>query len=357
MSALQLDEKPARSRIFETIRSQYGLVFAWLIVIVLATIATPQTFLNPSTLSGILGSQAVLLFLSLGVLFPLSAGDYDLSIGGTLSATSIVLAILNVQLHVNIGIAIVIALLLGAAIGAINGLLVVVFDIDSFIVTLGMATILGGISVWVSNSSTITGVSAALTYWTFETVVFSIPLTFYYGIAGTALVVFILGYTTFGRRLLYIGRGREVARLNGVSVGSSRLIAFVISGVAAALAGLLYVGTTGSASPSLGNSYLLPAYAAAFLGATAIIPGRFNGLGTLVAVYFLGTGITAITLLGADSYVQSLFYGGAVIIAVISSRVAPRNGLAAKFRTRWQSRASGAKLSVDEKSRTGVISE
>jgi len=322
-------------RRFGVMRKRYGLVLAWLAVFLLAAIAIPGTFLTVGTLAGILGSQTVLVFLGLGILFPLTAGDYDLSIGGTVSLTSIILAILNVQAHIGIGYAIVLTLVLGAVIGAVNGILVVGFRIDPFIVTLGMATILGGLAIWFSNSNTLTGVSDVLPQWTAINVLLSIPLAFYYGIVAAVLVWYLLGYATFGRRLLYIGRGREVARLNGVSVGSCRFRAFVISGTASAMAGVVYVGTTGSASPSSGTSYLLPAYAAAFLGATAIIPGRYNAWGTVVAVYFLGTGITAITLLGAESYVQSLFYGGALIVAVILSQLSRGNRSIARLGSTW----------------------
>jgi ribose transport system permease protein len=319
--------KPERQQTLGAIRSRFGLVFAWVVVFILGAVAVPDTFLTVGTLAGILGSQAVLVFLALGILFPLTAGDYDLSIGGTLALTSVVLAILNVQSHVDIVTSILVALALGAAIGAVNGCLVVVFRIDPFIVTLGMATILAGLAVWVTDSNTLTGVATTLSQWTFTSSIFSVPPAFYYGGVVVILVWYILEFTTFGRRLLYIGRGQEVARLNGVNVEWGRLRAFVVSGTASAIAGVIYIGTTGSASPSSGSSYLLPAYAAAFLGATAILPGRFNAWGTLVAVYFLGTGITVITLLGADSYVQNLFYGGALIIAVILSQLSHSQGL------------------------------
>ena len=92
--------------------------------------------------------------------------------------------------------------------------------------------------------------------------------------------------------MLFVGRGRNVARLSGVNVERVRLGAFVVSGVVAAFGGVIYAGTTGAADPTSGTQLLLPAFAAAFLGATTIYPGRFNPLGALAAVYFLVTGIT-----------------------------------------------------------------
>ena len=93
---------------------------------------------------------------------------------------------------------------------------------------------------------------------------------------------------------------------------------------AAGIAGVLYSGTTGSADPNSGLSFLLPAFAAAFLGATGITPGRYNVWGAVIAVYFLATGITGLQLLGAPSFVQQLFYGGALVIAVAAAQILRR---------------------------------
>jgi ribose transport system permease protein len=134
----------------------------------------------------------------------------------------------------------------------------------------------------------------------------------------------VLEYRPIGRRLLFVGRGRNVARLSGVRVERVRFGALVASAAVGGLAGVLYAGTIGGADPSSGASFLLPAYAATFLGATSIVPGRFNPWGSIVAVYFLVTGVTGLQLLGADSYVQQLFYGGALILAVALSQAVGR---------------------------------
>lgn len=155
-----------------------------------------------------------------------------------------------------------------------------------------------------------------------------LPLSFYYGLALCTVAWYVLEFTAPARRLLFIGRGREVARLSGVRVARGRWLALVASATLAALAGVLYAGTTGSADPSSGASFLLPAYAAAFVGATSIVPGRFNPWGSVMAVYFLATGITGLELLGAASFVQQLFYGGALVIAGALGQLLARVGRA-----------------------------
>jgi ribose transport system permease protein len=132
---------------------------------------------------------------------------------------------------------------------------------------------------------------------------------------------YIQQYTALGRRLLFVGRNRSVSRLSGINVSRMRVGALVAAGVISSLAGILYAGTTGAADPVSGATFLLPAFAAAFLGATSIIPGRFNPWGSFISVYFLVTGITGLTLLGFETFVHNLFYGGALVMAVTLSQL------------------------------------
>jgi ribose transport system permease protein len=298
------------------------LPFAWALVIVLFGALEPDTFLTTANFQTIFGSQAVLVVLTLGLLLPLTAGDYDLSVASVLTLSAMIVALLNAQEGWAIGWAILVALAAGVVAGAANGVLVVLLDADSLIVTLGSGAFLSGVVFWISDSNTIGGVSDALTDPVIVWDLLGIPLSFYYGLALCAVLWYVLEHRPVGRRLLFVGRGRSVARLSGVRVGRVRFGALVASATLAGLAGVLYAGTIGGADPSSGASFLLPAFAAAFLGATSIVPGRFNPWGAFIAVYFLVTGVTGLQLLGADSYVQQLFYGGALIVAVALSRVA-----------------------------------
>jgi ribose transport system permease protein len=168
---------------------------------------------------------------------------------------------------------------------------------------------------------TISGLDDALTDWVVVRRIFGIPLAFYYAVALCAAIWYFFEYTTPGRRLLFVGRGREVARLSGIRVDRVRLFSLVTSGVLSAAAGIMYAGTIGAADPLSGLTFLLPGFAAAFLGATSISPGRFNPWGSLVAVYFLVIGITGLTILGIQTFVQNLFYGGGLVLAVALSQL------------------------------------
>lgn len=301
-----------------------ALPFVWLVVIIVFGALRPDTFLTSANFSNILGSQAVLVILALALIVPLTAADYDLSVAATLTFSAMLIAVLNAEEHWPILLAILAALACGMAIGLINGFFVIVLGVDSLIATLGTGTFVQGLVLWISGSNTISDVSPKLVDAVILTKLFGIPIEFYYDIALCAVLWYFFEYTAQGRRLLFVGRGREVSRLTGLHVGRLRWGALVASGGIGALAGVLYVGTGGGADPTSGLQFLLPAFAAAFLGATTILPGRFNAWGTVIAAYFLITGITGLQLLGVASFVQQLFYGGALVIAVALSEAARR---------------------------------
>ena len=313
--------KDMRKTRWIALAERFALVAALLAICVVFGALRPDAFLTWSNFTTILGSQAVLVVVTLALLAPLIAGDFDLSVAQILTLSSITIAVLNVSLGLPILIAVLAALAIGLLVGFINGFFVVVFNIPSLIVTLGIGTILHGVTLWISDSRTISGVSFGLVNLVIVRRLFGIPYAFYYALIICALMWYGLRYTSIGRRLLFVGRGREVARLSGISVGRMRWGALVLSSFLGAIAGIIYTGTTGAADPTSGVMLLLPAFAAAFLGATSIEPGRFNPWGATLSVYFLVTGITGLMMLGIQTYVQELFYGGALVVSVVLSQL------------------------------------
>jgi ribose transport system permease protein len=298
-----------------------ALLLVWAAIIAVFGVLRPESFLTWSNFSTILGSQAVIVIITLGLVVPLTAGDYDLSIASGLTLAGTVLALLNARLGVPIIWSILASLAVGAVVGFINGFFVIFFRINSLIVTLGVGTFIHGVTLWLGDQQTISGVNEGLVTAVIVTRLFGVPLGFYYALVLCAAIWYVLSYTALGRRMLFVGRGREVARLSGIRVDRIRWGSLVVSGVIGGIAGVIYVGTTAAADPSSGLTFLLPAFAAAFLGATSINPGRFNPWGAMISVYFLVTGITGLSILGVSTFVQDLFYGGALVIAVTLSQL------------------------------------
>lgn len=313
--------KMSSANIMKTLE-RFSLLIAWVAIIAIFAAIAPPTFLTWPSFASIFGSQAVLVIVALGLVIPLTAGDIDLSIAQVLTLSSMIIAVLNVDLGYPISLAIVVALAVSIVVGLVNGLFVLYFRIHTFIVTLGTGTFLHGVTLWISNSRTVSGIDWSLVDAVVGTRFLGIPLSFYYALILGLVLLYILEFTSLGRKALFVGRGRDVARLSGVPVDRIRLIGLISASLFGGIAGVVYAGISGAADPNSGTSLLLPAFAAAYLGATSIAPGRFNPIGTIIAVYLLVTGITGLSMMGIDTFVQDLFYGGALVLAVALSQLA-----------------------------------
>ncbi len=318
-------EPPQRSRPSVVRRlglERYAILVVFAAMIVAFGLDIPSTFLSLGNLSNILGSQAVLFILVMAVLLPTIMGDFvDLSLGASLGLAAMTVAVLNVQHNWNVVLACIAAIVVALVVGLINVFFVVFFDNDPFIVTLGTMTIVSGIIYIISGANSIGIVSTGLSNWVFTNTFLSIPLEFYYGLAIFLVVWYMLSFTPTGQKALVIGQSREVARLSGVRVNRNRSWAFIIAAGIAGIAGIAYAATNGTVDPTAGSTLILPAYAAVFLGTTAVRVGRINALGAFIAVYFLATGTAGLELLGVQSYVQQIFYGAALVVAITVPKI------------------------------------
>ena len=305
------------------------LPLAFALVIVGFGIARPGTFLQWSNFTSIFGLNSVQLVLVMALLIPLTNGDLDLSVAELSGLVSVLVGWLNV----NHGWAIVPAILVGLAIGIAGGLItgwiIVRFDVNPFIITLAMGSVYDGIAFWLPNQQTVPGISPQLTNWTQLHHLLGIPIDFWYGIVIMLIMFYVLTFTPFGQRALFVGQSREVARLSGFKVSSTRFWGFVVAGFIAAISGVINDGVLSSATPQNEGALLLSVYAAAFLGLTTIQPGRFNAIGAGISVFFLAVVVNGMNLLGAQTYVQSLFYGVILVVAVVTSRVINKRRAAA----------------------------
>jgi ribose transport system permease protein len=298
---------------------RYGLLVAWAGVIGAFSLALPETFPTVLTLQTVLGSQAILLTLTMALLLSLRVGEFDMSVAGVMGLSLVLVGYLNVVRGWPIGPTVAVALCAGLAVGLTNSLFVVWIGVDSLIVTLGMGTLLVGVAFGINYEIT-SGIDPRLTK-IVATSVAGLPMLFYYAFVLTLLVWYLFSYTPLGRYMYIVGANREVARLSGLRSDAIRVGSLLATSLVSAAAGVMLAGQLGSAAPGTSQAFLLPAFAAAFLGATVIEPGRFNPIGSLIAVYFLVTGISGLNQLGMSGWIEQVFYGGSLVLAVAFSRL------------------------------------
>ncbi|MCU1479337.1 MAG: ABC-type sugar transporter, permease protein [Subtercola sp.] len=304
--------------------SKFALIGVLVLLWVIFSLLNPSVFATVSNLQTILSVQATTGLLALAVVVPLVAGHFDLSTGFQLGLAQSLCAVLVLREHWPPLIALLLVLLVGVVIGVVNGQLITRLGLPSFTTTLGTGMLVLGLTEWLTKNQVITGTAAAWFFDLGRQSVAGIPLPFLYLAIVAAVLFVLLEYTVWGRRAYAIGANVVAARLSGIAADKQVRQSFAITGFLCALAGSISMMSLGGSSPVIGLGSLLPAFAAAFLGATCIRPGRYNVLGTIVAVYVIGVGITGLQQLGADVFVQDVFNGAALLIALTIATIARR---------------------------------
>ncbi|MEF2976215.1 ABC transporter permease [Subtercola sp. YIM 133946] len=317
---------PPRERPRRRVRlgfNRFSGLYIWAAIIIVFAVWVPNVFLTSQTLASLFSDEAVTAILAVGLLFTLAAGGFDLSIGQNLGLSAIVVATLSTVGGWDPWSSALAAILISTAIGLLNGVLVALVGINSLIATLGTTSILLALSQIVSDHKfrgPIPAELGAVTAWQ----PFGIPGIAIYAILLAFVAWYVLEHTPFGRKMYATGAGPDAAFLAGVRTSRYLLLSFVLSGLAAGIAGVLLTAKIGSIGPTIGPAYLLPCFAACFLGTTQLKPGRFNVWGTLIAIGLLATGVKGLQLVGGQQWITDAFNGvallGAVSIAVVAAR-------------------------------------
>ncbi|KIC46709.1 ABC transporter permease [Ruegeria sp. ANG-S4] len=294
----------------------YGLVILTVLLIGLFSVLLPNTFPTMLNLRAIVSDKAIIALLSLGAMIPMAAGRIDLTVGYGIVLWHILAISLQTMMGLPWPMAVAVVLILGAVTGFLNGLLVEVAKIDSFIATLGTGTVLYALALWHTGGRQMVGVLPDGFYALNSTFVFGLPITGYYLIVITVVMWIVLEYTPVGRYLYAIGANQRAAQLNGIPTRKYVIGAFVASGTMTALAGVLLASKLRIGQASVGLEFLLPALVGAFLGSTTIKPGRVNVWGTVVGVAILAVGISGIQQFGGSFWVEPLFNGVTLLIAI-----------------------------------------
>lgn len=294
-----------------------GLLFLFLVMIAIFAILRPGTFATVANARSIAVTESVIAVLALALLPPLISGRFDVSVGANMTISAIACAALIGYHGWALAPAILFAILMGTFIGTFNGVMVAYFGVNSIIGTLGVATIIGGlVSAYTKGVPVSQNLPGTLTNLSTETIV-GIPDLFLIMVLIAILVWFVLTQTPIGRYLEAVGANINAARLTGLPVARVVFLGFVLAGLISGVAGVLLVATQASASPdSASITTIVPGLAAAFLGWTTWRPGRYNVLGTVIALFFLGTLTSGLALVGAASWVTDAVNGAVVIVAV-----------------------------------------
>jgi ribose transport system permease protein len=305
----------ARRRLPE-LMATYGLAVVFVLVMLVFGLLRPTTFFSAININTILVGQSVTAMLALAEMIPLATRQFDLSVGFHLGMAQVLIVGLQAQNGLSWPLAAVLILLLALVVGAINGVLVTRFRIDSFIATMGVGTLLYGVSNWYSGGQQIVGMNLPASFTNLTGIYFHIPVpALYVAIAAIALWL-ITERLPVGRSLYVIGASPRAAELTGIRIDRHIIGAFTACGFLSGIAGIMLGSLLQTGTPSVGPEYLLPAFAATLLGATSIRPGRVNVLGTLLAVLILAFSFSGVQQLGAPFYVQYFFNGGILIVAV-----------------------------------------
>jgi ribose transport system permease protein len=293
-----------------------------LLFLVFAIVLRDSGFLTVDNQLNILRQTAFVSVMAFGTTFALSAGEIDLSIGQVVALSAMVTAVL--LRDANALVAVPAGLSIGILVGLINGLLTTRLRVPSFLITLGMAGIIGGLSRWITNLNPVPVLDNSYTYVFGSGDIGPVPTLLVWTLV--ALVVAHVAYrkTTFGRQVLATGGNRTAARYSGINTTRVRIAALVICSFTAALAGLLYVGRLHSARYTLGDTDLLTVIAAAVIGGTSIAGGRGSIVGALVGSLLMGMLNNGLILMGLSVTEQMIARGLIIIVAVaVSLREAP----------------------------------
>lgn len=316
---------PVRAPIdWRTLGERYALVVLVIALFALFSLlpASSDTFTSAQNIRALVANQGVPLLIAIAAVFPLAAGYFDFSVGAVAASSSVVTAAALSDYGLPLVAAVAMGIAFGAIVGTLLGLLIAYGGVNPFISTLGVATLLGGVIFAYTGGLRISsGIPTTLTdigsrdWWGIPRVIV---------VSGLVAVAawWILTKTVFGRRLYSVGSNARATHLVGVDVRRTQLLAFVASGTIAGTGGVLLLARNGGATSDNGMMMLFPALTAVLLSTIVIHLGRPSVQGVVVAILFIAVTVSGLTLVGTPSWVNQVFNGAALLLAVGFARMA-----------------------------------
>jgi ribose transport system permease protein len=302
----------------------YGLPILTLLLIIGFSLALPDTFPTALNLRSILSDKSIVAMLSLAAMVPMMAGRIDLTVGFGIVMWHILAISLQINYHVPWPLAVLVVVLCAAFTGLINGLLVEVAQIDSFIATLGTGTILYALALWHTDGRQVMGVLPQGFLDINGLNLAGVPMPAVFVVIVSVVLWIVAERLPLGRHIYAIGANEKAAALNGIPVRAYVIGVFVASGVIVGFTGVVLASKLRIGQANVGLDYLLPALVGAFLGSTTIKPGRVNVWGTVIGVIILAVGISGIQQLGGAFFVEPLFNGATLVLSIALAGFAQR---------------------------------
>ncbi len=294
--------------------SVWGLLVLLIALLAIFSLLRPDTFPTFFNIKSILNNKSVQALLALAVFIPMTANHFDLSAGFNLGISQVLAIGLQGQ-GLPWWAAVITVLAMGALVGLVNGVLVTRVKIDSFIATLGTGTVLYGLNAWYTGGQQVLAELPA-PFLAISGSIGPVPAPALYTLVVSLGLWIVFEYLPLGRYLYVLGASPRTAELNGISARRYVTLGFVAAGALASFAGIVLQSQLQLGQSSVGQEYLLPAFTAALLGATSVRPGRVNVWGTVLAVSVLAVTVAGLNQLGAPFFVEPLFNGSMLILAV-----------------------------------------
>jgi len=309
--------------------------FALIAIIIVFSFLSPYYFSVGNFLT-MASHVAIYAILAMGMLLVILNGGIDLSVGSTLGLSGIIagflmqgvtLKFLGVTLYPSVWVVVVLSCALGGVVGLVNGVLIARFRVPAFVATLGVMYVVRGIALLITNGLTYNDLSgqAALGNTGFNWLgfnrLFNVPIGVLVMIVIAIIGSLVLNRTAFGRWLYASGGNERAAELSGVPTKRVQIMVYMLSGICAAIAGLILSSQLTSAGPTAGTSYELTAIAAVVIGGAALTGGRGNIRGTLLGAFVIGFLSDGLVIIGISSYWQTVFNGGVIVLAVLLNAV------------------------------------
>lgn len=314
--------QPGRAR---SLLARTSLPMVLVALIAVFSVLRPGQFPSSTNVAAIVTQQGIAAIVALAVTVTLAAGEFDMSVGANVGITAVFGAWAFGQGWPT-PLVLLGALAVAIAVGLLNVLIVVVFGLTSFIATLGVGFLLAGLALMITGGTPLyEGITTGFKSLT-STSILGLPSLAWMILAVVLVLWYVLEQTPAGRFIRVTGTGRDAAKLMGIATERCVAAAFLIGAVIAGIGGILLISNNGAVPPTAGASYTLPAYAAAFLGATALRPVRYNTLGTIAGVLVLSVGVSGLTMIGAPFWVPQVFNGVALLVALLVARSFDKKG-------------------------------